>query len=214
MLLGRNHLTGMSPDDRLVFSRAFPLGLVLSFPRFMRTAIVSDHFDPFADKTSRDIRNRLSQSLMHALDATCPDRFKSVISELLDQNPVPAYQSYMSDRLLRYREAFEEIESRGLTDKFSQALVLWNHRLFFEAHERIEAVWQESSGNYREAVKGLIQAAGVFLHAEQGRLSSAERLRAKARGLLAKHGHLLPFDVAELLSALEGGHHRAPKLGG
>jgi hypothetical protein len=178
----------------------------------LRAAIVSDRFDPFTDRTAREIRNRLSNVLMRALDPPRSDLFESVISELLDQDPVPAYRSYLDDRLLSYREAFKEIEFRGLTDKFSQALVLWNHGLFFEVHERLETIWRKSSGEYREALKGLIQAAGVFLHIELGRLDSAKRLGVKAKELLEKHGHLFPIEVAELVSALDEGRTKAPKL--
>jgi hypothetical protein len=37
-------------------------------------------------------------------------------------------------------------------------------------------VWQESSGERRAALNGLIQAAGIFMHMEQGRTSLADRL--------------------------------------
>jgi uncharacterized protein len=176
------------------------------------TIILSDSFDPFTDRKSRDIRNRLSDAMMQAVDAPNRDRFEFAIAELLEQDPVPSHQSYVNDRLRQYRLAFAEIKSRGLTDKFSQALVLWNHGLFFEAHERLETVWQESSGEYREALKGLIQAAGAFLHMAHGHLGSANRLAAKARNLLEKRGHLLPIDVMELVGALEGDHMKAPRL--
>lgn len=63
-------------------------------------------------------------------------------------------------------------------------------------------------------MKGLIQAVGVLMHVEQGRMDSANRLAAKARDLFKQHGRLLPFDGAELLDALEEGRHRAPRLFG
>ncbi len=174
-----------------------------------------NRFDPFTERKSREIRNRLSDSLMQSLDELRPDLFESVASVLMAENPLPVYRSYVDDRLLRYRESLDEIAARGLSDKFFQALVLWmNQGLFFEAHERLETVWRESSGELRAALKGLIQAAGVFVHMEQGRTDSAGRLSAKARDLLEKHGHLLPIDGAELLKSLKEGHHRAPRLRG
>jgi uncharacterized protein len=91
---------------------------------------LGDRFDPFTDRTSRDIRNRLSQSLMYAIDAANSEFFESAIAELFDQNPVPSHESYLTDRLRRYREAFPEIQSRGLTDKFSHALA-WISTLVF-----------------------------------------------------------------------------------
>jgi len=151
---------------------------------------------------------------MQALDELRPDPFESVASVLMAENPLPVFRSYVDDRLLRYRESFDEIAARGLTDTFFQALVLWNQGLCFEAHERLETVWRESSGELRAALKGLIQAAGVFVHMEQGRTDSAGRLSAKARDVLEKHGHLLPIDGAELLKSLKESHHRAPRFRG
>jgi hypothetical protein len=81
-------------------------------------------FDPFTDRALREIRNRLSESLMHALNDLKTDSFESVASELLVRNPVQACRSYVEDRILRYRESFREIAPQGLTDKFFQALVL------------------------------------------------------------------------------------------
>ncbi len=176
---------------------------------------MSDRFDPFTDRKSREIRNRLSAAFMHAIDIGDPALFESVIFDLLNQDSVDSvasHQSYVNDRARRYREAFAEIESRELSDQLAQALVLWNHGLFFEAHERLEAVWKESSGDHRDALKGLIQAAGVFMHMEYGRQNSANRLASKARNLLIKHGNLLPIDVAELVDVLKEGLTQAPKL--
>lgn len=144
---------------------------------------MSDRFDPFSDRKSRDIRNRLSDIFLNAIDAADPDLFASVIAEFLDQDPVASHQAYLNDRLRRYREAFAEIEGRKLTDRFYQSLVLWNHGLFFEAHERLEVVWKESSGEYSRALKGLIPAAGVFMYLEYGRHDSANRLASKARDI-------------------------------
>ncbi len=185
-------------------------GSLLELPA--RAAILNDRFDPFTDRQSREIRNRLSDALMHALDTLRSELFESLISELLHQHPLPAYQFYLQDRLLHYRECFAEIQAQGLADKFAQALLLWNRGLFFEAHERLEAVWRQSSGEHKEALKGLIQAAGVFVHMQQGRKDSARRLAMRAKKLLEKHGHLLLTDMAELVTALEEGRTQAPKL--
>lgn len=65
--------------------------------------------DPFTDRRSREIRNRLSESLMHALDEQKSDPFESVASELLLQNPVQACRSCMDERLLRHRKSLSGI---------------------------------------------------------------------------------------------------------
>lgn len=169
-------------------------------------------FDPFNDRKSREVRNTLSRSFMDALDEGRTEAFESAASALMARNPHPAYRSYVEDRLRRYRQSLAEITAKRLSDPFFQALVLWNHGLFFEAHERLEAVWRHSSGQYGAALKGLIQAAGVFMHREQGRTNSAERLSAKAGDLIEKHGHLLPVDLRELRRALRTDGAKAPRL--
>lgn len=169
-------------------------------------------FDPFTSRRARDLRNALSHSLMRALDSANPGLYESAVLDLLARHETPVHRSYARDRLRRYRDAYSGIRSLGLDDPFAQALVLWDHGLFFEAHERWETVWQRSSGERREALKGLILAAGVWMQGEQGRVSAAKRLAAKARALLERHGHVLPIDATELLRALDDGRLQAPKL--
>ena len=70
----------------------------------------------------------------------------------------------------------------------ARAAILWRHGLYFEAHEVLEPHWQAASGDEREGLKGLIQAAGVYVHREAGHGESAMGLARKAVGRLRKYG--------------------------
>lgn len=111
----------------------------------------------------------------------------------------------MKDRLARYERVFSDVQHSKLCDTLSQAIALWDEGLFFEAHERWETTWQEAAGEKRLALKGLIKAAGVYVHLEQGHEHAAKTLANKALALLRKHGWTVAssLDLKELLEKLE-----------
>jgi uncharacterized protein len=165
----------------------------------------NQQFDPFASRRARDIRNGLSKALIQSLENHDAKHFREAGKELGASGLAPADRSYVRDRLRRYEEAFFEAQENGFSDSFRQALILWDKRLFFEAHERLETAWQEASGDKRMAIKGLIKAVGVYVHMEQGHEKAAETLARKAIVLLRKYGQSLSYslDLSELLGKLE-----------
>ena len=165
----------------------------------------SQQFDPFASRRARDIRNGLSKALIQSLENHDVKHFTEAGKELGARDLAPADRSYVRDRLRRYEEAFIEVQQNGFRDTFRQALILWDQGLFFEAHERLETAWQEASGDKRMALKGLIKAAGVYVHREQGHEKAAKTLASKALGLLQEHGLILSptIDLRELLESLK-----------
>ena len=165
----------------------------------------NQQFDPFVSRRARDIRNGLSKALIQSLENNDPEHFRQAGKELEAGGLTPANRSYVRDRLRRYEEAFFEAQQNGFSDSFRQALILWNKQLFFEAHERLETTWQEASGDERMAIKGLIKAAGVYVHREQGHEEAAKTLAGKALALLQEHGLALSptLDLRELLERLK-----------
>ncbi|MEJ2365707.1 MAG: DUF309 domain-containing protein [Deltaproteobacteria bacterium] len=162
-------------------------------------------FDPFASRRARDIRNGLSKALIQSLENHDPEHFRQAGKELGASGLAPADRSYVRDRLRRYEEAFSEVQENGFSDSFRQALILWDKGLFFEAHERLESAWQEASGENRMAIKGLIKAAGVYVHMEQDHEEAAKTLATKALALLQEHRLALAptLDLRELLERLK-----------
>lgn len=103
------------------------------------------------------------------------------------------YADYVKDRLERYRQAFEQIKANQINDPKIQAVVIWNHGLFFEVHDHLEHLWQQTAGDERQAYKGLIQAAGVYVHLEFSRRQAAGRLAVKSADLIRKYADWLSF---------------------
>jgi hypothetical protein len=73
----------------------------------------------------------------------------------------------------------------SLPERVAQSRELFAARLFFEAHEILEAAWTSAEGDERRALQGLIQAAAAWEHWRHDRRSAAARLLAKAAANLA-----------------------------
>jgi predicted metal-dependent hydrolase len=64
----------------------------------------------------------------------------------------------------------------------------FNQRLYFEAHEVLEALWLGERGGPRDLFyKGLIQLAGAFVHVQKNRRGPALALLAMARSNLLRY---------------------------
>lgn len=152
-----------------------------------------ERFDPFTDRTARDIRNSLSDSFVKAVAVMDSDAYLQVARKWREQNLPPLYADYIDDRLQRYGRVFNTIRTRGIDDPLRQALVIWNQGLFFEFHDHLEILWQSATGDEKQALKGLIKAAGVYVHLEQHRRKAAQGLSMKAFKLLRQYARCLVF---------------------
>jgi hypothetical protein len=168
------------------------------------TQAVRPAFDPFGSRLARDIRNGMSSALVESLTNGDADFVEKAARRWLGAELPPACRFYVQDRLARYRAAVEKIRRQGAPDRLRQAILLWNEGLIFETHEVLEAAWLTAAGGRREALKGLIQAAGAFVHAAHGNRPAARGLALRARSHLQKHGrHLTAIsNLEELMRAL------------
>jgi hypothetical protein len=153
----------------------------------------AESFDPFNDRTARDIRNTLSEALAAALAAKDPAEYLRAGRRWRSQNLSPHYIHYIDMRLQRYDLVFNMIRADRIDDPLHQAVVIWNQGLFFEVHDHLEAIWHAASGDERQALKGLIKAAGVYVHLEQRHLPAAGSLARKSYDLLRQYPHCLAF---------------------
>jgi hypothetical protein len=144
-------------------------------------------FDPFGCRRDRDIRNRLCDALMAAIDQDRPEPLEQVRTAFHGRLPTTAAAAYVDGRHARYRTAFEEMGQLDAAAVLSRFAVLWNLGLFFECHALLEVVWQAAEGGQREAYKGLIQAAGAMLLWRYTRRQAAFRLAAKASRRIQRH---------------------------
>lgn len=161
-------------------------------------------FDPFNDRSSRTVRNTLSERLGDCLARR--EVFRDAPADMLARFPQKPYGDYIRDRARRYRKASREAQAAA-GSPVANAAVLWRHGLYFEAHEVLEPHWLASSGAEREGLKGLIQAAGVYVHLEAGHDAAAVSLARKAAGRLRRHGDAVggreAMDFEDLVARLE-----------
>lgn len=159
-------------------------------------------FDPFSDRLARDIRNSLSTALVEVLTGGPPQAVTERAESWLSRHLAPVYQNYIHDRCERYEQVVGEIEKLHLSEPRLQAAILWNHHLFFELHELLETIWHSAKGIRRTALKGLIQAAGVYVHVSRGKPEAGFGLALKARQNLAAGAEQLAF-IANLDAILQ-----------
>jgi hypothetical protein len=150
-------------------------------------------FDPFNNRLSRDIRNTLSESFMRALSRMEPSTYRDVADIWRAKNPADIYLEYIQDRLQRYDRVIEQIKADHLDKPLLQSLVIWNKGLFFEFHDHLEGIWMQASGDERQALKGLIKAAGVYVHHEFNHQPAVKSLAAKSYELIRRYSHHLSF---------------------
>ena len=171
-------------------------------------------FDPFNDRLSRDIRNTLSEAFIDALSRMEPSAYRDEADIWLAKTPSEIYLEYIQDRLRRYDQVFKQVKADRLDDPLLQGLVIWNHRLFFEFHDHLEGIWKLASGDERQALKGLIKAAGVYIHAEFNHQQAVERLSVKSRNLIRQYSGSLTFitNLDVLAQKLKSPDPVAPRL--
>ena len=101
------------------------------------------------------------------------------------------YINYIDIRLQRYDLVFNTIREYRIEDPLQQAVVIWNQSLFFEFHDHLETLWKAATGDQRQMLKGLIKAAGVYVHLEQHHQQAAKSLAMKSFELLRQYSHCL-----------------------
>jgi hypothetical protein len=173
--------------------------------RSLKGMAMASRFDPFSDRVARNIRNSLSSALISELTRVEPDAVARVARGWEQRQLAPVYQAYIRCAVQRYLQVCRDIRSHGLEDPRRQAVMLWNAGLFFELHELLETIWHGARGAERIALKGLIQAAGAYVHSLRGKADAARGLACKARQNLLDGCKCLNFiaNVDRLIDALE-----------
>lgn len=171
-------------------------------------------FNPFTDRTARDIRNALSESFAAALAAMDPAGYLIAARKWRSQKLSARYTNYIDIRLQRYDLVLKTIREYRIDDPLQQAVVIWNRSLFFEFHDHLETLWQAATGDQRQMLKGLIKAAGVYVHLEQHHEQAAKSLAMKSYDLLRQYPHCLSFiaNYKTLLEKLKNCELAPPRL--
>jgi hypothetical protein len=171
-------------------------------------------FDPFSDRMSRDIRNALSSALVKELCGEQDRYVDTVAGRWLDDVGEEPYRSYIEQCRARYGLVLDHVRKQQIRGTRNQAVVLWNFGLFFEMHELLETIWLGSSGRERNALKGLIQAAGAYVHLLRGKPEPARKLAHRAGQNMRKAKEYLSFiaNLDQLLHCLDTLVDPPPKL--
>ena len=175
---------------------------------------IPEKFDPFTDRTARDIRNTLSESFTAALATMDPSGYLRAVRKWRSQKLAKRYTHYIDMRFERYDLVFKTIQEYRIDDPLQQAAVIWNQSLFFEFHDHLETLWHAATGDQRQMLKGLIKAAGVYVHLEQDHEQAAKSLAMKSYNLLQQYSHCLAFiaNPEKLLDKLKKCDRIPPQL--
>jgi hypothetical protein len=122
-----------------------------------------------------------------------PSAYRKAADRWWTAKPADIYLTYIQNRLLRYDRVNEQIRANHIDDAILQLLPIWNNELFFEAHDHLERIWSRAVGEKREALKGLIKAAGVYIHLEYKRKKAVASLAAKSLDIIRRHSEALTF---------------------
>lgn len=171
-------------------------------------------FDPFSDRLARDLRNDLSSALVEQLTGKASDAIARQAELWRAKGLASVYATFMDQRLKSYRTVLAEIERAGCSDPRHQAVILWNAGLFFELHELLETIWHRAKGPERTALKGMIQAAGAFVHNLRGKPKAAGGLAQRARQHLQEGAGALGYiaNLDRLIDDLEQLPHEPTRL--
>lgn len=171
-------------------------------------------FDPFTDRTARNIRNSLSSALVSQLGGERAPSIDHVAQRWLSEVSAGIHRSYIHKRLRAYHSVIATVHRQQIREDRLQAVALWNMELFFEMHELLETVWHGSKGGERTALKGLIQAAGVYVHSRCNNLKAARGLARRAREHIRAEPTWLRFirNLDQLIEHLAHPHLAPPML--
>ncbi len=173
-------------------------------------------FDPFTDRTARDIRNSLSSAFVEELTGNAAASVTVVAEQWMTAALSEIHTDYIKSRRTLYQKIVLKIRSENISNPRYQAILLWNAELFFELHELLETIWMKTQGEERMALKGLIQAAGAYVHNKRGKPEAASGLASKARQNILAGSARLGFiaNLDELIEGLEQLTKPAPVLVG
>jgi hypothetical protein len=80
-----------------------------------------------------------------------PSGYQAAAEKWLTGKPAAGYLNYIQDRLLRYDRVLEQITATHPDEALLQSLVIWNNGLFFEFHDYLERIWQQTTGDEHQA---------------------------------------------------------------
>ncbi len=110
-----------------------------------------------------------------------------------------------------------EPETPGITgeDPFANGIRLFNEEAFFDAHEHLEGIWREATGEPRMFLQGLIQVCAGFHHLQNGNPAGAAALLGRGADKMRGYpGQYMGIDVAALITEVEAARSQVERMAG
>ena len=146
-------------------------------------------FNPFEDRTDRDVRNLLGSAFIDALHKGNQTPVAQAVADL-DRRQLPGpTQNYINARYDRYAAVLAQMSSNPLlgADIYAIAGLLWDESLFFECHEWLEQDYRAVQGQKKKILQAMIRTAGTFELLAYNRKKAAVSVAAKALAVLESH---------------------------
>ncbi len=146
-------------------------------------------FNPFEDRTDRDVRNLLGNAFISAVHKGDPAPVAQAVSKLRQKTLPGPVQRYIKARYERYAGVLAKISSDSILggDVYAVAGLLWDEALYFECHEWLEQNYRDVQGQEKKILQAMIRTAGTFELLAYNRKKAAVSVAAKALSVLEPH---------------------------
>jgi uncharacterized protein len=162
-------------------------------------------------------RDLLVELLLEAFDERDPANVvRARMATLAEQ--FPSEEEEVTDKLQRYVGALGEWRAApqyaARDTALRKAALLFNHHLFFEVHEVLEAQWRVEHDPPRLFLQGLIQVAVAFHHLERRNFRGAVSLLHDGLEKIVPHRPaFLGVEVQEFVARLIACYEELQRLG-
>ncbi|WP_246293819.1 DUF309 domain-containing protein [Desulfobacter latus] len=164
-------------------------------------------FNPFEDRTDRDVRNLLGSAFISALQKGDQAALAQAVSDLGRKNLPDTAQIYIKARYDRYTAVLAQVSSNPPlgADIYAIAGLLWDESLFFECHEWLEQNYRAVQGQEKKVLQAMIRTAGTFELLTYNRKKAAVSVAAKALSVLESHVLQVPesFNIQPKINCLK-----------
>ena len=164
-------------------------------------------FDPFEDRTDRDVRNLLGSEFILALHKGDLTPVAQAVSGLGRKKLSSQAQDYIKARYDRYSSVLAQMSSNPVlsNDIHATAGLLWDESLFFECHEWLEQDYRALQGQEKKIRQAMIRTAGAFELLAYNRKKAAASVAAKALAVLEVHSLQVPesFNIQPKMARLK-----------
>lgn len=142
------------------------------------------------------------------------DALSDLLLESLADPSLAAKLKQYGAVLTAWEQERQPSEATDLVIALQRGVFLFNHHLFFEVHEILEAQWLKETGEVKQFLQGLIQIAVAFYHASNDNLRGALALLHEGVEKITPHQPVfLGIELQKFIIALEACQAELRRLG-